>query len=73
MFAMLETQLNITFAISAVSYYAQNPSSQYIEAATTIFKYLSGTRQKSIIYKGHGRNFNIVGYSDADWAGDKVD
>ena len=73
MFAMLETRPDIAFATSAVSRYAQNPSSQHIEAAKTILRYLSGTRQKGITYGGHGGNLNIVGYSDADWAGDKVD
>lgn len=46
---------------------------QHIEAAKTILRYLSGTRTKGITFGGEGGNLDIIGYSDADWAGDKSD
>lgn len=85
MFAILETRPDIAFATSTVSRYAQNPGKQHIEAAKTILQYLSGTRDKGLTYGGgsldvvgHSGQVNenplgIVGYSDADWAGDRND
>lgn len=69
MFAMLETRPDIAFATSAISRYAQNPSSQHIGAVKNIVRYLSGTRTKGITFGGG--NLDLVGYSDADWAGDQ--
>ena len=37
-----------------------------------IFRYLAHTPNFGLWYP-RGANFNLVGYSDSDWAGDKVD
>ena len=41
-------------------------------AVKRIFRYLAHTPNFSLWYP-RGANFNLVGYSDSDWVGDKVD
>ena len=37
-------------------------------AAKRVLRYLQGTMDNGIMYK-FGRNLNLIGYSDSDWAG----
>lgn len=69
MFSMVETRPDVAFAISVASRYAKNPSHLHIEAVKTILKYLKGSKDQGIVYKGG--TLDIEGYSDSDWAGDK--
>ena len=71
MFAMIETRPDISFAVSAVSRFAQNPSNVHFEAAKLIIRYLKTTRTRGIRYGGPESEFKVIGYSDADWGGDK--
>lgn len=70
MFAMIESRPDIAFATSLVSRFAKNPSKAHIEAVKMILRYLHTTRTRGITYGGNS-DFNITGYSDSDWAGDK--
>lgn len=73
MFSMVETRLDIAFAMSVVSRFAKNPSRQHIEAVKTVMQYLKATKTMGIIYGGEeGRDLIIKGYSDSNWAGDHV-
>lgn len=69
MFFMVETWPDIAFAISVASRYSKNPSHLHIEAVKTILRYLMGSKDQGIVYKGG--TLDIEGYSDSDWAGDK--
>lgn len=71
MFSIVEIRLNIAFAISVVSWFAKNPSYQYIEVVKTIIRYLKATRLVGIIYDGEergGKDFIIKEFSDSDYA-----
>lgn len=68
MYAMLGTRPDLAFAVSVVSRYAANPTESHWKAVKRIFRYLKGTIDFELAYKGDLQK--LRGYSDADWAGD---
>ena len=48
------------------------PKESHYVAVKRIFRYLAHTPNFGLWYP-KGANFNLLGYSDSDWAGDKVD
>ena len=50
---------------------SSHKESHYV-AVKRIFRYLAHTPNFGLWYP-RGENFKLVGYSDSDWAGDKVD
>lgn len=71
-FSMIETNPDISFAISVASRFAKNPGHQHTEAVKSILQYLKGSREQGITYGGQDKLL-VEGYSDSDWAGDKND
>lgn len=69
MYAMLGSRPDIAFAVSMVSRFASNPTAEHITAAKRILRYLKGTLDYQLTYRGDLQA--LTGYSDADWAGDK--
>jgi hypothetical protein len=67
MYAMLGTRPDIAYAVGAVSQYCSNPGRGHWTAVKRILRYLKGTMNFSLEYKG--TNEQLIGYSDADWAG----
>ena len=60
-----------TLAVGNVSKYCSKPNNKHWTAVKRIFRYLKGTIDLGISY---GNNESeLVGYSDADWAGDRSD
>ena len=72
MYAMVETRIDIAFATSMVSRFANNPSSEHFHAVDQILRYLAGSQDRGITFGGE-EELNLVGYSDSDWAGDRAD
>jgi len=69
MYAMLGSRPDIAFAVSMVSRFASNPTAEHIKAAKRILRYLKGTLDFELTYRGDLTA--LTGYSDADWGGDK--
>lgn len=69
MYAMLGTRPDIAFAVSVVSRYASNPDESHWKAVKRIFRYLNGTRDWHLVFRGDLKP--LTGYTDADWAGDQ--
>jgi len=75
MYAMTCTRPDIAYAVSTVSQFASDPSTDHWIAVKRIFRYLKKTKSLGLVFKGisedyEGTNsFLPVGYSDADWAG----
>jgi hypothetical protein len=63
---------DISNAISQLSQFLQDPTETHMKAARHILRYLKGTRHFSITYGG-AKQFRIIGFSDANWGGDKND
>ena len=62
---------DIAFAVGNAARYCSNPSQAHWSAVKRILRYLRGTTNLGLLYKPD--NADLVGYSDADWAGDSND
>jgi hypothetical protein len=64
MYAMLGSRPDIAFAVSIVSRFASNPTAEHITAVKRILRYLKGTLNYQLTYRGDLQA--LTGYSDAD-------
>ena len=69
MYAMLGTRPDIAYAVSKVSRFTSNPDKSHWQAVKRILRYLRGTVDADLVYRGPLTQ--LEGYTDADWAGDK--
>lgn len=72
LFLMLATRPDIAYCVITLARYASNPSIEHIMAVKRVFRYLKGTRYLGIVYSKQKKlnDLNIIGYCDADYAGD---
>jgi len=68
MYAMLGTRPDIAFAVSVISRYASNPAETHWKAVKRILRYLKGSIDLQLTYRGSLKP--LTGYTDSDWAGD---
>ena len=66
MYASVATRPDITYAVSALSRFLDNPGDIHWEAAKRVLRYLSGTKDLTLTY-GEERQ-DLTGYTDADGA-----
>jgi len=66
------TKPNISFPVSVVSQFLNSPCDSHWNAVVRILKYIKRAPGKGLVFTDRGHT-NIVGYSDADWAGDASD
>ncbi|XP_070012268.1 secreted RxLR effector protein 161-like [Nicotiana sylvestris] len=52
--------------------FQSNPKESHLKAAKRILRYLKGTQDLALYYPS-GDNFNLIGYTDADYVGYLVD
>ena len=68
------TRPDITFAVSNVARFCSKPTKEHWVAVKRILRYLKGTINYGLMYSNNDENDDtIIGYSDADWAGDAND
>ena len=72
LYAAITTRPDIAQAVGVVSKFCANPTQSHLTAAKRILRYLKGTVYLGLIYKKCADG-NLIGYSDADWAGDMDD
>lgn len=70
MFLAVVSRPDIMFAVNLVSKFLSKHSRAHWMAVKRIFAYLVGTRGRGILYKSGGNESELVGYCDADFAGD---
>lgn len=63
------TRPDISYAVGVMSRYMQSPKKCHLDSARRILRYVKGTIDYGLLYK-RGENCNLVGYCDADYAGD---
>jgi hypothetical protein len=83
LYAAMSTRPDIAHAVGMLSRHLSNPKPSHVIAAKRVMKYLRGTTNMGLTYKGSGNIMQIKhgqhqyvhmeGYSDADWAGDATD
>ena len=70
MYAAIGTRPDITYAITALSQYLQNPGCGHWEQAKRAIQYLKGTCDYELKFSALG---GAEGYSDANWGNDLDD
>jgi hypothetical protein len=73
MYAMVCTKLDLAHAVSVVSKYMENSGRQHWDAVKWIFRYLKGITNYNITFVRQKSDLSIVGYVDANYAGDLDD
>jgi hypothetical protein len=66
MYAALGTRPDISFAVSFLAQFMQNPGRPHWEAVKRVFRYLKGTKDVSLTIGGS--RGGLEAFSDADWA-----
>ena len=67
-----KTRPDITFAVCNLAKFCSQPTTKHWSAIKRIFRYLKGTINFGIKYCKADTS-KCIGFSDADWAGDKTD
>jgi hypothetical protein len=73
MWAAICTRPDMSYAVGQLSRYASNPDKSHEAALVQCLRYRRGTVDYRLTYSGKGRVEDVptlVGFSDADWAGD---
>jgi len=72
LYAALVTRPDIAFAVQSLGKHLHLASTEHWIAAKRVLRYLKGTREIGLKYTGTTTgSFTLVGYADADYAGDK--
>lgn len=66
------TRPDISFAVSKLASYSNNPSELHWKSTKRILRYLKGTQNFGLIYNKEAEA-NLIGYVDSDYAGDQQD
>jgi hypothetical protein len=70
---LVHTRLEISYAIGYVSRFMEAPNSEHLAAVKHLLRYVAGALSLEIVYKrGQGKPV-LLGFSDADLAGDVDD
>ena len=72
LYAAIATCPDIAQAVGVVSKFCASPTQNHLIATKRILRYLKATAYLGFSYKKCA-NGNLIGYSDADWAGDMDD
>lgn len=71
---MLCTGHDIAFAVGRLSQCMNSPTMQLWTCLNRVFRYLQGTEEKRITYtKSSTSIIHVIGYTDSDWVGCKLD
>ncbi|CAI7863067.1 unnamed protein product, partial [Closterium sp. NIES-54] len=74
MYASTTTQPQIAYAVSQLSKVVSSPKAFHLQAAKRVLRYLKGCVKSGIFYPTHSKpQVELVGFSDADYAGDSAD
>jgi hypothetical protein len=63
------TRPDITYAVNHLARFLKNPSSQHINAAKRVWRYVAGTLDNSLEFRKM-EHLELEAYSDSDFAGD---
>ncbi|CAI7924087.1 unnamed protein product [Closterium sp. NIES-54] len=74
MYASTTIQPQIAYAVSQLSKVVSCPKAFHLQAAKRVLRYLKGCVKSGIFYPAHSKpQVELVGFSDADYAGDSAD
>ena len=64
------TRPDIAYIVGVLARFCHKPTQLHLTAAKRVFRYLGGTADLALTFTASG-NPGLLGYSDADWAGDR--
>ena len=59
---------DIMHVVSLISIFMKRPKEAHWQATKIILRYVKGTKRYGILYTT-SENFELIGYTDSDWAG----
>lgn len=72
MYAYLVTRMDLGCAVSTLGAFAENPGKTHWNALKRVLRYIKGTKDFKLTFNNSGKA-KLVGYSDANWAGNVDD
>ncbi|KAK3697978.1 hypothetical protein QZH41_003963 [Actinostola sp. cb2023] len=69
-YASTTTRPDIAAAVGVLSQYTSNPSNDHWMGIKRVLRYIKGTMNYGLKFSAQEQNPQLIGYSDADWAGD---
>ena len=72
LFLPTRTKPDIAYAVGTTARFSASPTKSHWTAVKRILRYIKGTLDLGLLYS-NGESVNLVGFSDADWAGDQND
>ncbi|CAI7853342.1 unnamed protein product [Closterium sp. NIES-54] len=69
MYASVCTRPDLSHAVGVPSQFLSAPSTQHLNAAKGVLRYLSGSKYFGLFFHGHEHGSVLHGFTDADWAG----
>ncbi|KAK6159149.1 hypothetical protein DH2020_006463 [Rehmannia glutinosa] len=69
---LILTRPDISFVVNKLSHFLHHPKESHMTAAKRILRYLKGSQEVGLWYPKEG-GFKLIGYSDSDYAGCRVD
>ncbi|GAB2291727.1 hypothetical protein Dimus_038172 [Dionaea muscipula] len=71
MYSMVSTRPDLSFSISLLSRFMSNPGPDHWNALKWLLRYLNCTAASGLLFKKWTNELDLVGYVDADFAGDR--
>jgi hypothetical protein len=70
---LVHSRPDIAFAMGYVSRFMEKPTIEHLSAVKHLLRYIAGTKNYGCVLHRGGEKLELVGYSDADMAGDLDD
>ncbi|WJX45884.1 hypothetical protein P8452_32732 [Trifolium repens] len=72
---LCQSRPNISYVVGYISRFMSKPLKSHFLATKRILRYINGTIHYGVLfpYSSKRENLELVGFSDADWCGDKVE
>ncbi|XP_039778310.1 secreted RxLR effector protein 161-like [Panicum virgatum] len=67
---LVHTRPDISYSVGYVSRFIESPTAEHLAVVKRILRYIAGTIDYGCHYKKTGAELKLLGYSDADMAGD---
>jgi hypothetical protein len=70
---LVHSRPDIAFAVGYVSRFMEKPTTEHLSAVKHLLRYIAGTKTYGCVFTKSSERLNLVGFSDADMAGDLDD
>ncbi|XP_060670663.1 secreted RxLR effector protein 161-like [Ziziphus jujuba] len=71
MYLMISTRPDLAYAVSVLNRFMSNPGRSHWDAVKWLLRYLKLTANEGLVFKGSKDGIELLGYTDANYAGDR--